>query len=297
VSLQGSLGIERMCHLASVSRAGFYRHLRTSDHHEEEMLVQSEIQRISLENRGQYGYRRLTAELRRRGMLVNHKRVARIMRHDNLIVATLEWLTGRRGHIEMHVNLAGRMRVTGTNQLWVADITYVRLNREFVYLAVVLDRFSRRVVGWALDRTLSSRLPLAALTSALEERKPGPGLVHHSDRGVQYLHANYVATLRKYGIVASVSRPGNPGDNANCESFFRTLKREEIEAREYKDVEDLRSKISRFIDGYYNRKRLHSALDYRTPVEFEQLTVSDNAARISSVVELDSYLYKAADLA
>jgi transposase InsO family protein len=120
--------------------------------------------------------------------------------------------------MEMHVNLASRMKVTGTNQLWVADITYVRLNREFVYLAVVLDRFSRRVVGWALDRTLSSRLPLAALTNALEERKPGPGLVHHSDRGVQYLHANYVATLRKYSIVASISRPANPGDKANCEA-------------------------------------------------------------------------------
>jgi len=215
VSLQGSLGIERMCHLAGVSRAGFYRHLRASDNHEEEMHVQSEIQRITLEHRGQYGYRRMTAELLRRGMLVNHKRVARVMHDDNLISATHEWPRGRRGRIEMLVNLAGRMKVTGINQLWVADITYVRLNREFVYLAVVLDRFSRRVVGWALDRTLSSRLPLAALTNALEDRKPGRGLVHHSDRGVQYLHANYVATLRKYGIIASVSRPASPGDNAN----------------------------------------------------------------------------------
>jgi putative transposase len=225
VSLQGSLGIERMCHLVGVSKAGFYRHLRASDSYEEEIHVQSEIQRITLEHRGQYGYRRMTAELRRRGMLVNHKRVARIMHDDNLIVATREWPRGRRGHMEMHVNLAGRMKVTGTNQLWVADITYVRLNREFVYLAVVLDRFSRRVVGWALDRTLSSRFPLAALTNALKDRKPGPGLVHHSDRGVQYLQANYVATLRKYSITASVSRPASPGDNANCESFFSSGKR------------------------------------------------------------------------
>jgi putative transposase len=242
MSLQGSLGIERMCHLAGVSRAGFYRHLRASDNYEEEIHVQSEIQRITLEHSRRYGYRRMTAELRRQGMLVNHKRVARIMQDDNLIAATREWPRGRRGHMEMHVNLAGRMKVTGTNQLWVADITYVRLNREFVYLAVVLDRFSRRVVGWALDRTLSSRLPLAALTNALEDRKPGPGLVHHSDRGVQYLHANYVATLRKYSILASVSRPASPGDNANCESFFRTLKREEIRAGEYANVEDLRQK-------------------------------------------------------
>jgi putative transposase len=288
VSLQGSLGIERMCHLADVSRAGFYRHLRASDNHEEEMHVKSEIQRITLEHRGQYGYRRMTAELRRRGMLVNHKRVARIMHDDNLISATHEWPRGRRGRIEMYVNLAARMKVTGTDQLWVADITYVRLNREFVYLAVVLDRFSRRVVGWALDRALSSRLPLAALTNALEDRKPGPGLVHHSDRGVQYLHANYVATLRKYSIVASVSRPASPGDNANCESFFRTLKREEIRATEYANVEDLRIKISRFIDNYYNRERLHSALGYRSPAEFENVATSAGTAGISSVIELGS---------
>src|SRR5260370_11346585 len=184
----------------------------------------------------------MTGGVRRRGMLVNHKRVSRIMRDDNLIAATHEWPRGRRGRMEMHVNLAGRMKVTGINQLWVADITYVRLSREFVYLAVVLDRFSRRVVGWALDRTLSSRLPLAALTNALEDRKPGPGVVHHSDRGVQYLHANYVATLRKYSIIATVSRPASPDDNANCESFFRTLKREEITPTEYAHVEDLRMK-------------------------------------------------------
>jgi len=275
-----------MCHLAGVSRAGFYRHLRASDNHEEEMHVQSEIQRIALEHRGQYGYRRMTAELRKQGMLVNHKRVARIMRGDNLLVATHEWPKGRRGRIEMHVNLAGRMNVTGPNQLWVADITYVRLNREFVYLAVVLDKFSRRVVGWALDRTLSSRLPLAALKNALEDRKPGPGLVHHSDRGAQYLNASYVATLHKYGIIASISRPANPGDNANCESFFRTLKREEIRTREYSDVEDLRTKMSRFIDTYYNRKRLHSALGYRSPAEFEKAAISAGSVGISGVIEL-----------
>ncbi len=277
-----------MCHLASVSRAGFYRHLRGSDNCEEQMYVQSEIQTITLEHKGQYGYRRMTAELRRRGMLVNHKRVARIMHDDNLIAATHEWSRGRRGHMEMHVNLAGRIKVTGPNQLWVADITYVRLNQEFVYLAVVLDKFSRRVVGWSLDRTLGSRLPLAALTNALKDRKPGPGLVHHSDRGVQYLQANYVATLRKYSIIASVSRPASPGDNANCESFFRTLKREEIRAKEYGSVEELRMKISRFIDSYYNRKRLHSALGYCSPAEFEKVAISVGTAGISSVIELDS---------
>src|SRR5882724_8620337 len=147
-----------------------------------------------------------------------------VMRDDNLIAATHEWPRGRRGRIEMHVNLTGRMKVTGTNQLWVADISYVRLNREFVYLAVVLDKLSRRVVGWALDRNLTSRLSLTALNSALESRKPGQGLVHHSDRGTQYLHTSYVGTLRKYSIVASVNRPGNPGGKdyaSHCTSWVR----------------------------------------------------------------------------
>ncbi len=171
----------------------------------------------------------------------------------------------------MYVNVAAGMRLTGTNQLWVADITHVRLKREFVYLAVVLDRFSRRVVGWALDRNLTSRLSLAALRTTLEYRKPAPGLVHHSGRGPQYIHAGYLRMLRKHGMVPSLSRPGNPGDNSNCESFFRTLKREEVEPKEYADLEDLRLNISQFIDRYYNEERLHSSLGYRPPTEFERV--------------------------
>jgi transposase InsO family protein len=178
------------------------------------------------------------------------------------------------------------MKLTGTNRLWVADITHVRLKREFVYLAVVLDRFSRRVVGWALDRNLTSRVSLAALRAALEYRKPAPGLVHHSDRGPQYIHAGYLRMLRKHGMVPSLSRPGNPGDNANCESFFRTLKPEEVEAKEYADLEDLRLNIAQFVDRYYNEERLHSALGYRSPAEFERVTGSPVAADISSGVEL-----------
>src|SRR5258708_22921135 len=204
-------------------------------------------------------------------MLVNHKRVARILRDDALISDPRQWSAGRRSCRDRYVNVAAGMRLTGTNQLWVADITHVRLKREFVYLAVVLDTFSRRVVVWALDRNLTSRLSLAALRSAIEHRKPPPGLVHHSDRGPQYMHAGYLRTLRKHGMVPSVSRPGNPGDNANCESFFRTLKREEVEAKEYADLEDLRLNISQFIDRYYNEERLHSALGYRSPAEFERL--------------------------
>lgn len=279
-----------MCLLVRLSRAGFYRYLRAQDPWDEEMVLRSEIQRIALEHQGRYGYRRMTAELRRRGMLVNHKRVARLMSEDGLIGTKLESSsvsTDTQGHGEIYLNLANRMTVTGTNQLWVADITFVRLKREFVYLAVVLDRFSRKVVGWNLDRTLTARLPLAALERALAERKPEPGLVHHSDRGAQYAHAAYLRTLHTHGAVPSVSRPGSPSDNANCESFFRTLKREEVDAKEYKDLQDLRLNISAFIECYYNRIRLHSPLGYRPPEEFEQVTVSSSPATISSASKFD----------
>jgi putative transposase len=278
-----------MCQLVGLSRSGFYRYLRAQDPWDEEMGVRSEIQRIALEHQGRYGYRRMTAELRRRGMLVNHKRAARLMSEDNLIGTKLESSISpdARGHGEIYLNLANRMTVTGTNQVWVADITFVRLKWEFVYLAVVLDRFSRKVVGWNLDRTLTARLPLAALERALEERRPEPGLVHHSDRGAQYAHAAYLRTLHIHGVVPSVSRPCSPTDNANCESFFRTLKREEVDAKEYRDLEDLWQNISAFIECYYNRIRLHSALGYRPPEEFEEVSVSSRAASISSNARLD----------
>ena len=162
------------------------------------------------------------------------------------------------------------MKLTGTNQLWVADITYIRLKTEFVYLAVILDGYSRKVVGWALERTLASRLPLAALEDAITQRRPPPGLVHHSDRGVQYACSDYVGLLRKHQMIPSMSRPANPFDNASCESFIKTLKREEIYANEYRDLDHLRAEIEAFIEDYYNRCRLHSALGYLSPEEFEQ---------------------------
>ena len=170
----------------------------------------------------------------------------------------------------MMPNLVYRLEATAPDQIWVADITYIRLHREFVYLAVILDAFSRKVVGWELDRTLATRLPLAALGCAIAERKPPPGLVHHSDRGVQYASADYVTILRKHQMIPSMSRPANPYDNACCESFMKTLKREEIHANEYCDLDDLRTNIQAFIEEYYNCLRLHSALGYRPPEEFEQ---------------------------
>src|ERR1044071_4187766 len=162
------------------------------------------------------------------------------------------------------------MKLTGLNQLWIADITYIRLKAEFVYLAVILDGFSRKVVGWALERTLATRLPRAALEQAIGERQPPPGLVHHSDRGVQYASDEYVRVLQEHQMIPSMSRPANPYDNASCESFMKTLKREEIYTNDYLDLEHLRSNIEAFIDGYYNRCRLHSALGYQPPEEFEQ---------------------------
>jgi len=284
MSMQGSLSVERMCYLAQVSRAGFYRSLQEQLPVEEEMEVRSAIHRIVVEHRRRYGYRRITAELRRQGMVVNRKRVARIMREDNLLAVqprAFVVTTNSDHQLEVYLNLARRMKLTGVNQLWVADITYIRLQREFVYLAVILDAFSRKAVGWALDRTLAARLPIAALEKAIAERKPPPGLVHHSDRGVQYACGIYVSLLRQHQMLPSMSRPANPYDNASCESFMKTLKREEIYANHYRDLDHLRANIEVFIEQYYNRQRLHSALGYLPPEEFEQVantsTTSDGA--------------------
>jgi putative transposase len=271
--MQGSLSIERMCQLVGVSRAGFYRSLQEQEPVQEGMEVRSAIQRIAVEHRRRYGYRRITAELRRRGMLVNHKRVARMMREDNLLAVqprAFVVTTDSDHALEVYLNLAKRMKLTGINQLWVADITYIRLQREFVYLAVILDAYSRKVVGWELDRTLAARLPIAALEKAVTERQPPPGLVHHSDRGVQYASGDYVRILSRQQMIPSMSRPANPYDNASCESFMKTLKREEIYAQDYRDLEHLRSNLEAFIEQYYNRQRLHSALGYRSPEEFER---------------------------
>jgi putative transposase len=273
MSLQGSLRIERMCQLAQVSRAGFYRSLQERLPVEEEMEVRSAIQQIVLEHRRRYGYRRVTAELRRRGMIVNHKRVARLMREDNLLAVqprAFVVTTDSQHEFEVYLNLASRMKLTGINQLWVADITYIRLKTEFVYLAVILDGFSRKVVGWALERTLATRLTRTALERAIATRQPAPGLVHHSDRGLQYASDEYVRVLQDHRMIPSMSRPANPYDNASCESLMKTLKREEIYANDYVDLEHLRKNIEAFIEHYYNRCRLHSALGYQSPEEFEQ---------------------------
>jgi len=177
--------------------------------------------------------------------------------------------TDSRHNLPIYPNLAGTMTPAAINQLWVADITYIRLRTEFIYLAVVFDAFSRRVIGWALGRTLEAELAVAALQMALIERQPAPGLIHHSDRGVQYASLDYTGTLKQHQAIISMSRKGNPYDNAACESFMKTLKYEEVYRNEYRDFHEARASIGEFLDSVYNQKRLHSALGYLPPAEFE----------------------------
>jgi transposase InsO family protein len=261
-----------MCQLAQVSRAGFYRLVPRPAGPDPDMELRDALQRVALEFPS-YGWPRMTAELRRRGWAVNHKRVYRLMREDNLLCLRRRRfvVTTDSDHgLPVYPNLLPALKLTGLDQLWVADLTYIRLALEFVYLAVILDAFSRRVIGWALDRTLEAALPLEALRMALAQRRPGPGLVHHSDRGVQYASREYTQLLSNYHIQISMSRSGNPWDNAACESFIKTLKYEEVYRSEYRDLAEARSSIGGFLEKVYNQKRLHSALGYLPPAEFER---------------------------
>jgi len=230
MSLATPIALERLCRLAHVSRAGYYRWQHTLPAVDPDLDLRDEIQRIALEFPS-YGWPRITAELKRRGWDVNHKRVYRIMREDNLLCLRRRQFvvtTDSRHDRPVYPNLAREMVLTGIDQLWVADITYIRLETEFVYLAVVLDACSRRVIGWELAQTLEDDLTLAALRMALQRRIPAPRLVHHSDRGVQYASHDYTNLLKSRGITISMSRKGNPYDNAACESFMKTLKYEEV---------------------------------------------------------------------
>ena len=238
---QGKLTVERMCALAGVSRAGYYRHWAASAPRQEETAVRDAIQRVALADR-HYGYRRVAKQLEREGWIVNHKRVLRLMRKDNLLCLRqrpfVPVTTDSRHGWRVVPNLARGMVTTSLDQLWVADITYIRLQEEFAFLAIVLDAFSRRVVGWALDTHLQASLAIAALTMALDARRPAPGsLIHHSDRGVQYACGDYTALLEAHDIQPSMSRIGNPYDSAKAESFMKTLKHEEIDGRSYRDVD------------------------------------------------------------
>jgi Transposase and inactivated derivatives len=287
----GGLTIRRMVELGRVSRSSLYRYdpePKPVPHYD--MELRDAIQCIALQWPC-YGRPRITEELRRQGWTVNLKRVYRLMREDNLL-----WVRKRKFVIttdsnhnrRIYPNLARQLMLTGVNQLWIADLTYIRLLEEFVFLAAILDAFSRRVIGWALDRTLEDELTLTALRRALERRSPPPGLVHHSDRGSQYASGDYIALLEANRIRISMSRKGNPWDNAACESFMKTLKYEEVYRNEYRDLAEARASIGEFLERVYNQKRLHSALGYLPPAEFEaQLaaqTAETAARQISSGV-------------
>lgn len=261
----------RVCQLLGIGRATLYRHFAPRTPREADMVVRDRMQHVALEMPA-YGYRRITAQLHKEGLRVNHKRVLRLMREDNLLcVRTRPFIrtTDSAHGLPVYPNLVPTLTLTGLNQLWIADLTYVRLHSEFVYLAVVLDAFSRRCIGWCLGRHLDATLTLNALRHAVASREVGCGLVHHSDRGVQYAAHAYTALLTNHDIAISMSRRGNPYDNARCESFMKTLKYEEVYANEYDTLEEARTGIGQFLDTVYNQKRLHSALGYNSPAEYE----------------------------
>jgi putative transposase len=275
---QGSLSVERLCTLAQVSRAGYYRHWQAVAPRTAETALRDEVQRLALADR-HCGYRRIAESLQRAGWQVNHKRVLRLMREDNLLClrkkAFVPATTDSRHSWRIYPNLAWRLKPTGMNQLWVADITYVRLAEGYAYLAVILDAFSRRAIGWAMAEHLKTTLTLAALEMALTSRDITPGLlVHHSDRGVQYACGDYISRLEAHGMQPS------PYDNAMAESFMKTLKKEEVDGRRYRDLAQARASIEYFLAEVYNCQRLHSALDYNTPAKIEA-----NPTLLSSVMK------------
>jgi putative transposase len=272
------IALSELCRLTEVSRAGFYRWKAEAPAEDPDMELRDQIQRIALEF-SYYGSRRVARELDERGFSVNRKKVQRLMREDNLLCLRRRRFvvtTDSNHALPVYPNLAREMVLTGIDQLWRSDITYVRLETEFVYLAVVLDAFSRKVIGWALGRTLEATLAIEALHMALRTRKPAAGLVHHSDRGVQYASGDYTDLLKANGVLISMSRSGNPYDNAQCESFMKTLKYEEVYRNEYRDLAEARAQIGAFIEQVYNQKRLHSALGYLPPARFEAQLAARN---------------------
>jgi putative transposase len=279
MQLEG-FSISEACRVAELSRAGFYRNYEEHSPQQADVELRDTLQKIVIENRF-YGYRRVTAVLNQQGLAVNHKRVLRLMRADNLLALRKKRyvLTTDSHHpFAIYPNLVPRLVVTGIHQLWVADITYIRLRETFLYLAVILDAYSRKAVGWELGDTLEASLAVAALKRALADRPIEPGMVHHSDRGVQYASNDYVALLESRGFLISMSRTGNPYDNAKAESFMKTLKCEEVYVKAYRDREEAQASLAHFIEEVYNGQRLHSALGYLSPAAFEAHTNQKEAA-------------------
>jgi putative transposase len=268
-----TLSLRQLAKLLGLNRSWFYARTASSEVAPSDLALRDAIERIVLDYPG-YGYRRVTAELTRQGWSVNHKRVLRVMRQEGLLCALQRsWTptTDSRHSFQTYPNLLADRVLTQRDQAWVADITYIQLPTSFVYLACVLDAWSRRCVGWQLARSIDTQLVLAALDQAIAIRQPAPGLIHHSDRGVQYASTAYVERLNAIGAQVSMSAKGNPYENAKAESFYKTLKREEVELNQYETFADAESQIGHFIDDVYNQKRLHSSLGYRPPIEYESL--------------------------
>lgn len=268
-----SLCVAAICSALAISRSTLRRYRLSKEPADRDIDLRDRIQRVALK-RSVYGYRRITKELQREGLTVNHKRVLRIMREDNLLCLRKRRFvktTDSEHDLPIYPNLVPGMTLTGIDQLWVSDITYIRLGEEFVYLAVILDAFSRRLIGWELDRRLDASLSVSALKMAIRRRNVRTGLVHHSDRGVQYASKEYTDLLKQHGITISMSRRGNPYDNARVESFMKTLKYEEVYLADYQNLSEARRSIGRFLEDVYNHKRLHSALGYLPPAEFESM--------------------------
>lgn len=272
MQLEGSpLSIEEACRAAQASRVGYYRYFDQHAPQQAETGLRDNIQRIALKNR-YYGYRRVTADLRLQGVIVNHKRVLRVMREDNLLSLRKRKFavtTDSTHERPVYPNLIAGLALTAPNQLWVADITYIRLSEEFIFLAVILDAFSRRVLGWELGESLQTSLAIRALDRAVVDRRVPAGLIHHSDQGVQYASADYVNRLEELGFQISMSRKGAPWENGRAESFIKTLKAEEVSLKPYRHIAEARRSIGRFLEDVYNQRRLHSALGYLAPVAFE----------------------------
>jgi len=269
------LSIDQACSALDISRSSYYKWKYNPKWEDNDTYLRKEIQCICLEFPF-YGYRRVTKELERRSMQVNHKKVNKIMKEDGLICrrkkAFRPVTTDSNHNYNIYPNFIKNLEVTGLNHVWVADITYIRLPNGFVYLAAIIDIFSRKCIGWALSRNIDTLLTLDALEMAISKRKfiGLNNLIHHSDRGVQYASNDYVELLEKYGIRISMSRSGNPYDNAFAESFNKTIKVEEVYIKEYETFEDAYKNIKHFIELVYNIKRLHSGIGYITPEEFER---------------------------
>lgn len=283
---KSALSIRRASQALGVSKSGYYKWMARCDSGspvpDGDQELRSQIHKIALEF-PRYGYRRITKELHHRGYQVNHKRVHRLMREDNLLCVRKRFkpaTTDSNHNLKTYPNRILNLRITGPNQVWASDITYIQLSRKFAYLAVILDLFSRRCIGWELSQQVDTQLTLAALRKALENRwsEELPGLIHHSDQGVQYASKKYVECLEGHGIQVSMSRIGNPYDNAHVESFIKTLKWEEVYLKEYETFPDARANVGRFIEEVYNKKRIHSSLGYQSPVNFEkEVTLSTDA--------------------